>query len=381
MFLRLSPVAALALAAVACDMRDPMSGSQPMDVASSRFGVPDLIVHPGGSIQAAVDRADPGALIFVAPGLYAEPILIAKSDITLVGLGSEVDAAEEAKVIIANPGGEENGIKVTEAGAGVHLVNLTVRDFEENGVLLYGVNGFTLEKIVAEDNGEYGLFPVGSSNGVIDRCVASGHSDTGIYVGQSEDVVIRNSTAFGNVNGFEIENSSNIEAADNNAFGNTAGFLVVLLPGLPVSASSNILLARNQARDNNLPNFADGGFEQFVPPGSGVLIVGTDATTVQDNIVTNNSFVGVGLANTGVLAELAGVPLGDLEPFPDGARILHNEVTGNGGAQPIPFIPPGVDLLWDGTGADNCWSGNTFETSLNLDLLGGMPSPTLPACS
>lgn len=338
----------------------------------------DIVVRPGESIQAAVDAASPGQRILIQPGIYAQAVTIDKAQIKLVGDLSDPAAGD---VILENPGGQQNGITVTENGDGVEISGLAVRNFEENGVFLVRVEGFLLSNVTAENDGEYGLFPVLSSNGVITDCVAIGHEDTGIYVGLSQNVTVQNSSASQNVNGIEIENSSQVQVSGNETFDNTAGILVVLLPGLSVKSSTDIVVTGNSVHDNNLPNFAGDGFERVVPAGSGILIVGTDATTIQQNRVTGNEFVGVGVANSGVLAELAGVPVDDIEPFPDGIRVLENEVTGNGGAQPIPTLPPGVDLLWDGTGSDDCWSGNTFATSLNLDLPGGAPGSTLPACT
>ncbi|NIW35419.1 MAG: hypothetical protein GWN32_02365 [Gemmatimonadetes bacterium] len=353
----------------------------PGEPAFSRFGAPDAVVRPGQSIQSAIDAAEAGDRIFVRPGVYREALRIEKPDIALVGLGRRIGSSGAAVVVIEDPGDEENGIYVDGNGDGVELVNLTIRGFEENGALLYGVDGFLLSELIAEDDGEYGLFPVHSQNGVIERSVASGHSDTGIYVGQSTDVVIRDSRAFGNVNGFEIENSSRIQAFGNEAFGNTAGFLVVLLPGLPVKASSDILLENNYSHDNDLPNFADHGFEALVPSGSGILVIGTDDTRIRNNRVTGNDFVGIALINTGILSLLDPSIVIDVEPFPAHARIVNNVVTGNGtGAPPIPALPVVADLLWDGTGDDNCWSGNTFDSSLNLNLPTGPPEPALPAC-
>jgi parallel beta-helix repeat protein len=336
----------------------------------------DLIVRPGESIQAAVNSAQPGNRILLQPGLYEQSVTINKPGIRLVGDPS----SPAADIILQNPGGAENGITVTDEGDGVEVTGLTVRHFGENGVLLVGVDVFLLSHIIAESNGEYGLFPVRSSNGVITDCVANGHEDTGIYVGLSENIRVENSTASRNVNGIEVENSSHIQVTGNETFDNTAGILVVLLPGLSVKTASDIVLMNNAVHDNNRPNLAQDGFEQSVPSGSGILIVGTDQTTVQNNGVTGNAFVGIGVANTGLLAELTGVPIDDIDPFPDGVRILSNDVSGNGGAQPIPTLPPGVDLLWDGTGEASCWSGNDFQTSLNLDRLGGVPSPALPSC-
>lgn len=374
------PVLLLTLAIVGCENGRPAT-APPEEPAFSRFGPPDALVGPGQSIQEALNAARPGDRIFVRPGVYREALVIDKPDIALVGLGRRLGSSGAAIVLIENPGGEGNGIFVTGEGDGVELHNLTIRGFDRNGVLLVRVEGFLLSEIVAEDDGEYGLFPVLSSDGVIEGCVATGHSDTGIYVGLSTDVIIRNSRAHGNVNGFEIENSSRIRAHGNEAWNNTAGFLVVLLPGLSVKTSSDIVLEDNSSRDNDLPNFAEEGFEALVPSGSGILVIGTDETMVRGNRVTGNDFVGIALLNTGLLTVLDPSIVIDVEPFPEGARILDNIVTGNGTASPpIPLVPFGVDLLWDGTGSDNCWEGNTFGTSLSLDLPGGAPGPALPRC-
>jgi parallel beta-helix repeat protein len=331
-----------------------------------------IVVAPGASIQAAIEQAGPGARIEVQPGVYREALVISKPGIRLAGVGN-------GAVVLENPGNQDNGISVTDAGGGVEIDNLVVRGFGENGVLLDHVNGFSLTRIIAENNGEYGLFPVFSTNGRIRSCTASGHEDTGIYVGQSTDVTIENNVAFGNVNGIEVENSSDVRVRHNDANGNTAGIVVVLLPGLPTKSSAGVIVSDNAVRENNLPNAAEGGFEAVVPAGTGILVIGVDRVTVENNEVRGNQFVGIAVANTGLVAQLAGVPL-DVEPFPDGARIVGNTVLGNGGSQPIPILPPGTDLLWDGTGTGSCWLRNRAGTTLNLDLLGGNPNPTLPAC-
>ena len=42
-----------------------------------------------------------------------------------------------------------------------------------------------------ETNGSYALYPVKSKNVLIDNCIAIGASDAGIYVGQSENIIVR----------------------------------------------------------------------------------------------------------------------------------------------------------------------------------------------
>jgi parallel beta-helix repeat protein len=324
----------------------------------------EITVHNGSSIQAAVDAAQPGTVIKIEAGLYQEAITVNKNNITLVGL----NGMKQEGVTIQNPGDEENGITVTANGDGFVLKNVTVKGFEENGVFLEGVDGFLLSHVTTINNGEYGLFPVHSTNGVIEECSASGHTDTGIYVGQSTNVAVNKNEAFANVNGIEIENCSNIIADKNHTYDNVCGILVVLLPGLQVKASSNILLTKNQVENNNHINFAEegGGFESAVPSGCGILIVGTDKTIAKDNKVTGNHTTGIAVVSSVILGSLAGLPpeaFADIEPNPDGTRIVSNTVTNNGTAPPLGLPLPGVDLLWDGSGSDNCWSNNTYGSS------------------
>ena len=323
----------------------------------------DYTVHTGGSIQAIVDAAKPGAVIKIEPGVYNEDVTVNKPGIKLMGLSKNGQ-----DVIIQNPGDEENGITVGDNGDGFELINVTVKNFKENGVFLSHVDNFLLSRVTTINNGEYGLFPVFCSNGVIDKCTATGHTDTGIYVGQSTNVVVRSNEAYANVNGIEIENCSHIEATKNNSYNNVSGILVVLLPGLTIKTSTDITLTNNNIHDNNHVNFAapGGGFEAFVPSGSGILIVGTDQTTAKNNTVTGNHFTGIATVSTLVLGLIAGIPpaaFADIEPNPDGARIEKNDLSNNGTAVPAGLPFPGVDLLWDGSGNNNCWSKNNYSTS------------------
>ena len=70
-------------------------------------------------------------------------------------------------------------------------------------------------------NGAYGLYPVESTNILIDNCVAIGASDAGIYVGQSQNIIVKNSRAEFNVAGIEIENSYFADVFNNIATNNT----------------------------------------------------------------------------------------------------------------------------------------------------------------
>jgi len=370
-YVPLSWVMSLSLVIITAGCNKEATQSQHMLPSGAANAKISLVVHAGQSIQAAVDAAAPGTTIKIDPGIYTENITVNKAGIQLIGTGEK-----ETDVVIQNPGDEENGILVNDAGDGFVLRNVTVKNFEENGVILIRVDNFTISHVTAIDNGEYGLFPVLSAHGTIEHCTATGHTDTGIYVGQSSDINMQFNTAYANVNGLEIENCSNVTATHNQSYDNVCGMLIDLLPGKTIKTSTNVYVGYNHVYKNNHENFGEeGSTESVVPSGLGILVLGTDETTVEHNTVTDNNFSGITVFSTLVLVALGGATPDqfDIEPNPDGTRIIKNVVQQNGAAPPVLDIPlPGVDLLWDGSGIGNCWSDNVFKTSY--------PAP-LPSCN
>ena len=87
--------------------------------------------------------------------------------------------------------------------------------------------------------------PVKSENILIDHCIAIGASDAGIYVGQSKNIIVRNSEAFHNVAGIEIENSFYADVYNNYTHDNTGGILVFDLPDLLIKKGGNVRVFNN----------------------------------------------------------------------------------------------------------------------------------------
>jgi parallel beta-helix repeat protein len=335
-----------------------------------------VVVHPGQSIQAAVMSAAPGTTIAIEPGVYKEAVSVSTANITLLGLPGP------GGVVIENPGGLDDGITVTAPNGGFVLSNVTVRDFNDNGVLIDGVNGFQLLNVRAVNNGQYGLFPVLSANGVIQFCSASGSHDTGIYVGQSSNVAVRFNSAHDNVNGFEVENSTGVRAFGNLAYGNTVGIFVDLMPpveGITVTTASNNTIAGNVVLDNNRPNNASpDDLAAAEQSGVGVLVVGTTSTTVKANVVVGNDTGGIVLLSgldLEALGALGALPPGTyagagVDPNPELTSVRDNVVLFNG-LHPTDPTQPHDDLIASPDalmGHGNHWKGNLFLTSFPEEL-------------
>jgi parallel beta-helix repeat protein len=194
------------------------------------------------------------------------------------------------------------GLRVSNA-ENIVIENLTIQDTKGDGVKTMNVKGVTFRNVKVEwtgkpgpNNGSYGLYPVQCQDVLIDGCTAIGASDAGIYVGQSRNIVVKNSTAHHNVAGIEIENSTDAEVVNNEAYDNTGGVLVFDLPDLVQKRGGRVRVHGNRIRDNNFPNFAPkGNIVAKVPQGTGVLILATNQVEVFNNQILNNQTMGTGI--------------------------------------------------------------------------------------
>ncbi len=329
-----------------------------------------ITVQPGETIQTAVDRARPGDTIEIPYGIYHERVVVDLSDITLHGIPNE---AGEFPVL----DGENNLPEgVIASGNNFTVGYLHTRNFTDNGVLVEGATGVHFHDIIAENVGTYGVYPVRSTDVLIERVTVSGVNDAGIYAGQSENVTVRDSTAFGNVIGIELENTLGGEVYNNHLYDNSNGILIVLLPQLSSKISSGASIHDNLVENNNHPNFApEGATARIVPPGTGILLIGTDNNEVFNNTITGNKTAGIAvfsLTGTGAFNENEL----DVGPLAEG-NFIHNNTFSNNGYDPDPVVAelgiPAGDILWDTTGA-----GNRFNESGATSFPPVLPSDNWP---
>jgi parallel beta-helix repeat protein len=131
---------------------------------------------------------------------------------------------------------------------------------------------------------------------LIDSCIAIGASDAGIYVGQSQYVIVRNSKAINNVAGIEIENTLNADVYNNEATMNTGGILVFDLPNLVQKKGGYVRIFNNNIHHNNYSNFAPkGNIVGKVPLGTGVMVLATNNVEIFGNKIVNNKTAGTAI--------------------------------------------------------------------------------------
>lgn len=225
------------------------------------------------------------------------------------------------------------------------IENLAIEDSKGDGLKVNEGENITIRNVRVEwtggpktGNGAYGLYPVKTRNVLIEGSVAIGAADAGIYVGQSRDVVVRNSRAEYNVAGIEIENTIDADVYGNTATHNTGGILVFNMPALS-QQGGNIRVFRNKVVANDTANFgAKGTPVASVPAGSGVVVNSNDDVEIFDNDIADNRTANIivsSVYSTGYKDDKAS---GEFNPYPERINVYGNRLSGGGDA------PDGLDL-------------------------------------
>ena len=255
------------------------------------------VIRVGGSIQAAVDAARPGDVIFVPPGTYRESVTVLKDNITITGPRTAIiDASNFANGIHVgaahfSPG--PNPVCPATAVRNFALSGLTIQNAGQNGIFLSGVDGYSVVGGSFVSNGDYAVYPSCSENGRILNTYAQGGEDTCLYVGNDVAVSLAGNYATGCTVGVQIVNSSEVSVKGNTFQGNTAGILAIVDPLNPRTGTDKVLIENNVVEDNNRPNESTEGDLQMIPAGTGIMNVGGDGFTIRNNTVRGNNTFGV----------------------------------------------------------------------------------------
>jgi parallel beta-helix repeat protein len=348
-------------------------------------------------LQQRLIQAQPGDVINIPAGTHeiTRSLSLNISGVTLAGTG-----IDESILSFKNQVQGAEGLLVSANDFVIR--DLAIEDTVGDALKINESNNVQILRVRTEwtngplsTNGAYGIYPVQSSNILIDEAVAIGASDAGIYVGQSSRIIVRNSRAEYNVAGIEIENSTFADVHNNVATNNTGGILVFDLPNLPVQGGRNTRIYNNQIFANNTDNFApEGNIVASVPAGTGLMIMANDNIEVfENNFEDNNS------ANVLIVSYLINeIPITDpnYDPFPEAIYLHNNQYTGGGespDSEPLALLQaatgqPLPDIIWDGmlaegkTAADAlCFSEAADTSFVSLDASNGFAKPVFDAAA
>ena len=323
----------LALLAAACGRGEQASHAPGPEVAAGDAAFAD-------QFREKLLDAKRGDVIEVPPGKFSfdRSLSLRADGVTIRGAGPD-------KSVLSFKGQKAGAEGLLVNASDFTIENLAIEDSKGDGLKVNEGENITIRNVRVEwtggpktGNGAYGLYPVKTRNVLIENSVAIAAADAGIYVGQSRDVIVRNSRAEYNVAGIEIENTINADVYDNVATHNTGGILVFNMPALS-QQGGNIRVFRNKVVANDTENFgAKGTPVASVPAGSGVVVNSNDDVEIFDNDIADNKTANIivsSVYSTGYKDDQAA---SGFDPYPERINISGNRLSGGGDA------PDGLDL-------------------------------------
>lgn len=236
------------------------------------------------------------------------------------------------------------GLRITNCN-NITLEDFTVEDAAGDNIKVMDTKGITFRRMkvawtgrINEENGAYGFYPVMCDGVLIEECVSMGSSDAGLYVGQSENVIIRNNIVYQNVAGIESENSDNVQIYGNEVYDNTGGILVFNLPGLS-RYGSNIKVFENNVYNNNRKNFSvPGAIVGYVPAGTGMIILATSNVEVYQNSIKGHKTAGISIVSYELIKAMD--EMNDKKPaeseLPEGVAAFNSDYESDPDYDPFP---------------------------------------------
>ena len=321
---------AVALSIVGCSRPEPETGAA---TAAGDAGF-------AKTLQERLLDAKPGDVIEIPAGRHAfdRSLSLRANGVTLRGAGMD-------KSVLSFRGQKAGAEGLLVNGDDFTIEDLTIEDSKGDGLKISESKNITIRKVKVQwtggpstKNGAYGLYPVLCKNVLIEDSVSIGASDAGIYVGQSDGVIVRRSRAESNVAGIEIENTVNADVYENVATKNTGGILVFNMPGLS-QQGGNIRVFNNQVIANNTDNFgAKGTPVASVPAGSGVLVNSNDDIEIFGNTIADNDTANIIISSVYSTGYKDSSKSETFDPYPERIYVHGNKLSGGGDS------PDGLDL-------------------------------------
>ncbi len=348
--------------------------------------------------RSALETAQPGDVIEIPAGTFTfDRSLIMNTDgVTIRGQGMD-------NSVLSFKGQLAGAEGLSVSASDFTIEDLAIEDTVGDALKINEGSNIVIRRVRTEwtngpdvNNGAYGIYPVQTTNVLIEDNVAIAASDAGIYVGQSEQIVIRGNRAEFNVAGIEVENSVGADVYNNTAVSNTGGILVFNMPGIPKRGYSTRVF-NNDVHQNNTANFAAPGTAvSGVPAGSGIMVNSNDEVEIFNNRISGNQTANIVLssyfsANYAGQREIAE----EFDPYPELISIYDNDMSGSGTDPGMDYLvalrdaifgPQGAfpDIIWDGLvdpekpeNRDVICVDNGDVQLLNIDAGNRFANPTL----
>lgn len=318
------------------------------------------------ALQTAANSIDASTTLVLGLGTFAmtNQLTIRTKGAHLIGQG-----IDKTTLDFSTATAQGNGVDVI--GDDFLIQDLTVSNAAKDGIRVEASTGVVYRRIRATwttpsspNNGAYGIYPVKSSNVLVEDSRAENASDAGLYVGQCQHVIVRGNVVTGNVAGLEIENTQYADVYNNTAEDNTGGIVVFDLPGNPI-VGRDVRLRDNIIRNNNHVNFASGGTVASIPVGTGTFAMASRRVEITGNTYASN--------NTGDIALISGLAIEK-----DVTKWMLPTATLTGKFDDLGLMPgtPGTVMNWRGENivvANNTHSGSGTQPDprdpLQLGLL------------
>lgn len=322
---------------------------------------PEATISAEQTLMTQLIDAQPGDVIEIPEGTlkFDRGLSLTVDGVTLRGQGMDKSVLSFADQIAG-----AEGLLVTASDFTIE--DLAIEDAKGDALKINEGDNITIRRVRTEwtngpsqDNGAYGIYPVQTTNVLVEENVAIGASDAGVYVGQSRDVIVRNNRAEYNVAGIEIENTVGADVYDNITTNNTGGILVFNMPQLQQEGRVTRVYD-NQVFANNTGNFGHPGTPvASVPAGTGIIVNSNDDVEIFNNEISDNKTGNIiisSLFSTGYSDSSASE---SFDPYPEGIFIYGNTFSGGGDdpdtdelalARVMLFGADGrlPDIIWDG---------------------------------
>lgn len=240
-------------------------------IASSWTGIGEIIVQPGGSIQAAVNNAtSSGDSIIVMPGVYSENIVINKPNLLI---RSESGNPEDTVILAKHA---DSNVFYTGEN------NTTINGFKINPGKYSGVTGIQLTRCsncsITNNNLSYidiGISLSNANSNEISNNSINSSLHSGLNLLRSDLNVILNNIIYFNNHGIILENASNNNLTGNQVISNS-GFGFYLSNSYSNNLNNDVLTGNNR----------------------GIYLKNSSANTMSNNNVSENYNYGILLSDS-----------------------------------------------------------------------------------